>query len=77
MTNNSQDKENNNNADMTKLTTNTYDLNKFVNDLIDDGMPFEEILEYFNLDAGDVFEMLFDQGLIDEVLLERFISVDA
>lgn len=52
---------------------NEYTLKKFIDDEIEDGSSLEEILERFNLTAGDVFVHLFDNGMIDEEILRTYL----
>lgn len=53
--------------------TNNYTLHQFIDDELESGVDFVEILEYFNLSAGDVFQLLFESGLIDEDLLKAYL----
>lgn len=52
---------------------NEYTLIKFIDDELNDGVMFEEILERFNLTPGEVFQFLFENGLIDEDLLHSYL----
>lgn len=52
---------------------NEYSLKKFIDDELEDGATFEDILEQFNLSPSDVFVILFENGHIDEDLLESYI----
>lgn len=52
---------------------NEYTLKKFIDDELDDGVSFEEILEEFNLSPSDVFLFLFENGMIDEDLLGSYL----
>lgn len=52
---------------------NEYTLINFIDDELDDGMTFEEILEKFNLTPGEVFVFLFENGMIDESVLESYL----
>lgn len=47
---------------------------EFVEYYLDELGDFEDLLEEFDLSPLEVFETLFESGLIDEVLLERFLN---
>lgn len=52
---------------------NEMTLTEFINTELEDGFIFEEVLERFNLTPAEVFQHLFDTGLIDEEILESYI----
>jgi hypothetical protein len=52
---------------------NEYTLANFIDDELEDGRTFEEILELFDLSPGEVFNHLFESGMIDETLLETYL----
>ena len=43
---------------------------------IQDGATFEEILENFDLSPGEVFEFLLNAGKIDEDILITMLTID-
>lgn len=48
-------------------------LQEFIDTELGDGADFIDILEYFNLDAAEVFVFLWKSGLIDEDLLGSYL----
>lgn len=52
---------------------NEYTLKTFIDDEIEDGATFDDILEIFDLTPGEVFVFLFENGKIDEDLLHSYI----
>lgn len=52
---------------------NEYNLKRFIDDELNDGVSFEEILEEFDLDPAEVFCFLFDNGMIDEDRLHSYL----
>lgn len=49
------------------------DLEDFIRSEIEDGIPFEEILERFDLTPEEVFVHLFLSGMIDEEVLDNYL----
>lgn len=52
---------------------NDFNVAKFIDSEVEDGTPFEEILERFDLTPGEVFQMLYDTGQIDPDVLDSYI----
>jgi len=48
-------------------------IEEFIEKYIDDDYSFEEILEMFDVTVTEAFEVLFNEGLIDEDLLDRLL----
>lgn len=55
------------------MTTKKTPNEEFVDLYLEDN-TFEDLLEYFDISTYDAFDVLFENGLIDEELLEAFIS---
>lgn len=49
---------------------NDEELETIVDDFLDDS-SFEDFLEYFNITPQEVAKLLYDEGLLDDDLLER------
>lgn len=48
-------------------------LEDFVDLYLEDN-DFEDLLEYFDIDVYEAFAVLFENGLVDEELMERYIG---
>lgn len=56
-------------------TTDDYTPGDWVEDEINDGVMFEDILEDFDLTPREVFNILYDEGFIDPELLQSYLTV--
>lgn len=54
---------------------NSKQLERVLDDQLEDN-SFEEVLEMFDLTPFEVFEILYDEGLLEESILERLLASD-
>lgn len=61
--------------DLKEYFTKRYTPGDWINDEIADGASFEEILSWFDLEPGEVFEFLLNAGFINEDTLVELLEV--
>ncbi len=51
----------------------TNKMEEFVDLYLEDN-DFEDLLEYFDIDVYEAFETLFESGLVDEDVMDKYIG---